>query len=203
MRRENSEVHAFLGSFSDSSNQFSSSTIAWSLDIPLNYWFHPWPAGSTNAFSYLLQPLGDPDNPCSFPTGDCTKINAFDLRNKSTHNFTIALPDAASSAPLNLSQLEFFSGWNIFPPGVIGYGNDKWDLQSISACLPGATGSFVNDSFAGSGHPIQAKNYGPPGVFYTPNSFSSSLGTANVITPNTCQHTLSNFPPNSQAPGLP
>lgn len=195
--RENSEVHAFLGSFSTPSNPFSSSTIPWSLDIPLNYWFHPWPSGPLN--TPLLQPAGDPNNPCGL---DCTKINAFDLSKRSAHNFTIALPEAASTAPLNLFQLEFFSGWNITPPGVPGYGNDNWDLQSISACLPLATGSFVNDKFAGSGQSIQAKNYGPPAVFFTPPSFSSSLGTANVITPNTCQHTLSNFPPNSQAPGL-
>jgi len=199
--RENSEVHALVGSLSTTATNSALGVPiqppVWTLDVPLNYWFHPWPSGPQN--SPLLQPLGDWDNPCGI---NCTKINAFDLRNGSTHNFTIALPEAANTAPMNSFQLEFFTGWNITPPGNIGYGNDSWDLQSIVACVPGATGAFVSDSFSGNGQSIQAQNYGSPGVTFTPPSFSPTLGTSKVISSSSCQSALSNPPPNPNAPGL-
>jgi hypothetical protein len=198
--RENSEVHVLLASNSSTPSNVLGQSVpvpTWSLDIPLNYWFHPWPSGPLNW--PMLQPLGDPDNPCGT---DCTKINSFDLRNGTTHNFTIALPAGAAASSINTFQLEFFSGWNITPPGNIGYGNDNWDLSSITACVPGAAGAFISNSFSGSGQSIQAQNYGAPGVMFTPPSFSPALGTSQVISSSNCQSSLSNPPPNSQAPGL-
>jgi hypothetical protein len=198
--RENSEIHTLPVSNLDTPATVLGQSIsvpAWSLDIPLNYWFHPWPSGPQNW--PLLQPLGDPDNPCGV---DCTKINTFDLRNFTTHNFTIALPEGAAASSIGSFQLEFFSGWNITPPGNIGYGNDNWDLSSITACVPGGAGAFISDSFSGNGQSIQAQNYDSPGVMFTPPSFSSTLGTSKVISSSSCQSALSNPPPNPQAPGL-
>ncbi|MGB7745459.1 MAG: hypothetical protein WBL41_22015 [Terracidiphilus sp.] len=191
--RWNSEVHVQAGSIQQSQ---SSVQIQWFLDIPLNYWFHPWPAGFPLSAGPLLQPLGSPNNPCGT---DCTKLITFDMEQKSTHNFTISLPDTATQSPMNMFSIEFISSWNITPPGNIGYGNDNWDLQSIAACVPGSSGSFVLNSFSGNGNSIQANNFGMPGVSLIPASFSPANGTSNLLTPNSCQSGNTNPPPTPNA----
>jgi pimeloyl-ACP methyl ester carboxylesterase len=197
--RWNSEVHAVMASQTPLPSNPSQTLVNWWLDIPLNYWFHPWPSDPNNA--PVLGIGGSPDNPCGLPLLlDCTRLITFDLEQNSTHNFTIALPDAATQEPMNSFAIEFISGWHITPPGQIGYGNDKWNPQSIAACLPGSPGSFISDGFNGETiPPIQANNFGPPGVFWTPPSFSQTLGTSNVINPNNCQNGNTNPPANADA----
>jgi hypothetical protein len=100
---------------------------------------------------------------------------------------------------MNMFSIEFISGWNITPPGNIGYGNDNWDLQSIAACVPGSSSSFVENSFSGSGSSIQATDFGLPGVSFVPSSFSATNGTSNVVTSNSCQSGNTNPPPTPDA----
>jgi pimeloyl-ACP methyl ester carboxylesterase len=205
--RWNSEVHAIIGSFQTPLPQPPNLPAEnWFVDMPLNYWFHPWPAAPLNG--PLLQPLGDPDNPCGaasgkIPTLNCTKLNTFDLEQNSIHTFTIALPDQAAQAPMNLFSIEFISGWNITPPGNVGYGNDKWVLASIAACLSGHTAPFVSDSSSPTSATVansfQANNFGLPGLFWQPPSFK---GPQDLVSfEKTCQFVPSNPspPPNAAA----
>ena len=136
--RENSEVHVIVSQLTPGQ---SPAVPVWSLDIPLNYWFHPWPAGPF-AIAGKVNPAGSLNNPCG---PDCTKLVAFRLKNDSVHNFTIALPSGVDPTTANSFQIEFISDWNISQPGTIGYGNDNWVLGGIAACQPGGSGSFITD----------------------------------------------------------
>ena len=216
--RWNSEVHAVIGFQQPFS--LTRPAIVGTIDIPLNYWFHPWPSGPTPSGSDqpagligLLQPYGDWSNPCGV---DCTKLNAFDLEQHSLHVFTIALPSNVDTSWIHSFQLEFVSGWNITAPGAWatymfgaqvafgGYGNDKWNLGAIAACFSGSTGSFVSDGFplsnfqaTGTIQAIQAGNFGLPGVPWTPPSF---VGTANLpSTGNNCKQPFNPNPPPTSA----
>jgi pimeloyl-ACP methyl ester carboxylesterase len=198
--RWNSEVHVLIGYHGIPST--NAPEVVGTLDIPLNYWFHPWPSGPGNL--PLLTPLGSPNNPCGV---NCTKLNTFDWEQNTIHNATIALPSGVNSTyTINSFKIEFVSGWDISSPGSPGYGNDKWDLAAIAACIPGTSGSFISDGFPNGGgtptgtlHSFQAANFALPGVQWQPPSFqgTSTLASKN----NNCNNGNFSPPPNSDVPG--
>lgn len=192
--RWNSELSAVAGFQSPASTQ---PAVSGSVTLPLNYWFHPWPA-SPLALG-VSNPLGSPNNPCGVL---CTKLYTFDLQQNTIHNFTLALPGNVNPTWINSFQLQFVSGWDISPPGTIGYGNDAWQVGAIAACLPGSPGSFISDGFTnGNNFPtgtlinIQAGNFGLPATMWQPPSFKGTSTLAASF--NNCQSGNTNPPPNS------
>lgn len=181
--RENSEVHVVLGQMKTPPQ--TPPVFLWQLDIPLNYWFHPWPGGSVS-----------PNNPCGV---DCTWLSTFDLHNNTFHNFSIALPPGTNDATINSFQIEFISGWNIAPESTDA--KDGWNLAGIAACSTGSTGSFVSSGSTSVpvGTPstlnaFAATNFGLPGILWQPPSFSSISTLASPT--NNCNRGNTNPPPN-------
>ena len=149
--------------------------------------------------------MGSPNNPCGI---DCTKLNTFDLEGNTVHNYSIALPSKIGAASMNFFNIEFVTGWNITPPGNIGYGNDKWDLAAIAACMSYGTKPFISDGHTvgavatpvGTLKSFQANNYGLPGIFWQPPSFKGAFPLSSGMLLACKDNGNFNPPPNGDVP---
>jgi hypothetical protein len=177
--RWNSEVHAIVGLKPTSTTARTGAT----LDFPLNYWFHPWPATSAS-----------PNNPC----GACYKLVTSHLASGSggdttENNFTIALPSGVTPASISSLGIEFIAGTS-----SAGNTTDAWNLASVAACLPNTNGGFISDGFPASG-PL--KRFAPSSnnqpILWQPPSFQSPSLSSRT---NNCSGKATNPPANSDVP---
>jgi pimeloyl-ACP methyl ester carboxylesterase len=150
-----------------------------SLDIPLNYWFHPWPEAA----------LHSPDNPC----GACAKLTSFHFPSIMTiNNFIIAMP--SGSVPwINTFQIEFIAG-----TASVGNTTDEWKLGAVAACLPGNNGGFIADGFPPTGvvQDFKPSSDNQP-IRWQPPSFQSPSASS---LPNNCNWMVTNVPPSGVVP---
>ena len=180
--RWNSEVHALVSV--ETGRLTVANSNAATLDFPLNYWFHPWPAATSSL-----------NNPCDA----CDKLTSFHLAKGSSsaavlNDFTIALPSSVSPASISGFQLKFI-------PGTSSAGNttDGWALVGVAACLSGKTGGFISDGFPPVG---TIKTFNPSAanqpILWQPSSFQSPAISSRT---NNCNPLATNPPPNSDVPG--
>jgi hypothetical protein len=167
--RWNSEVHAVIGS----------SSLASPMDVPLNFWFHPWPSYN-----------GSPNNPC----GACYKLTSFHFPSSNTiNNFTIALPPNLNPNTITSFQLKFIAGTS-----SIGNTTDGWNLAAVAACIPGKAGAFISDGFPGLGtvHAFKPSSNNQAVLWQPPSFQSPSISSLQ----NNCSAISTNPPPNGDVP---
>ncbi len=167
--RWNSEVHALL-----SGTVPNSSAKPWVMDVPLNYWFHPWPSWSLS-----------PNNPCdSAFAGGCTYLNTLQFEQNSVHNFTFALPPGTNPTTIFQFNLGFISGWDISQSTD---SPDDWDVAGVAACLQPGSGTIVlgGATTVPVGTPstlfkFAPNQIGPPPVSWTPPPVTEPQSNCNT-----------------------